>query len=611
MRFSPEGAAPPEAREAEARTRVEEVKKELAEFGQAHGLRGLDDRIKRGLDPVGILAAAETRRPVEAVAEKEGGRLEDVLKMTLDIQTGGPWAYAAKLKEARDPDAKVWMMMNAANTLGKEREMDLTEAEFLADLDRVRGNLAAAEADPEKFFEKARRHVLEESQKRFRVVEGVPISEMDNGFIAMAVNGYEAGIIQDADGMLFVGAKEIDAGVLEKWGLHPELREDRGRKDVEFYVNDKGEALIKKLYPGFAVVLSRNFDLARAVARASDKSRPLGPDETVDPPAEALTHTLFEPTSQKGMKSGEVKQDPMSFLRRRPETETPAAASPETALVRTKDLFYEGLSFAKSQVIFLDSLENVRKERARKGKAVSEKDFEKTVEKTERKVRQKMDELRYMIDSMSPSLDRLPDEPVTVMDMAGGAGDLGLAVGTKLLAEGRQLKEARIVDPFSRLHQLDVFTDTIIDYLPFRDELRGKVVHTYETVQEAEPTPDSVVVAKHACGTLSDDIIEKWVGSESPLLVIMTCCHDKAVDQPARYNLSQEEWRGLCSASAATNDPNEKNWKRGMEAMTKLDSARVEYLKRRGFDVELVQTDKFPKGDVIIARRKKKTAETR
>ncbi len=605
MRFSPESASS-EAREAENKARVDGVRQELASFAQDHGLRGLDDRVKRGLDPVGIMAVAETRRPVESLAAKEGGRYEDVLKMTLDIQTGGPWAYAAKLKEAKDPDAKVWMMMNAANTLGKEREMDLTEAEFAADLDRVRGNLAEAESDPEKFFDKARQHVLEESQKRFRVVDGVPISEMDNGFIAMAVNGYEAGIIQDADGMLFVGAKQIDDEVFRKWGLRSELREDRGRRDVEFYVNGKGEALIKKLYPGFAVVLSRNFDLARAVARASDKSRPLGPDESVDPPAEALSHTLFEPTSQKGMKSGEVKEDPMTFLRSKPAGPSAGPESSETALVRLKDLFYDEMAFTKSQVIFLDALENLRRERAKKGKQLSEKDFEKTAEKTDRKVRQKMDELRYMIDSMSPYLDELPDEPLTVMDMAGGAGDLGLAVSTKLLAEGRKLKETRIVDPFSRLHQLDVFTDTITDHLPFRDELKNKVVHTYETVQEAEPSPDSVVVAKHACGTLSDDIIEKWVDSESPLLVIMTCCHDKAIDQPARYNLSQEEWKGLCSASAATNDPSEKNWKRGMEAMTQLDNARVEYLRRRGFDADLVQTDKFPKGDVIIARRKKK-----
>ena len=46
-----------------------------------------------------------------------------------------------------------------------------------------------------------------------------------------------------------------------------------------------------------------------------------------------------------------------------------------------------------------------------------------------------------------------------------------------------------------------------------------------------------------------------------------------------------------------------------MEAMTKIDQARVDYLNRftaqEGIRAKLIQTDRFPKGDVIIAVREK------
>ena len=46
-----------------------------------------------------------------------------------------------------------------------------------------------------------------------------------------------------------------------------------------------------------------------------------------------------------------------------------------------------------------------------------------------------------------------------------------------------------------------------------------------------------------------------------------------------------------------------EKFKKGKKAMETLDKARVKFLRRHGFAAELVTTDKFPKGDVIIARR--------
>jgi hypothetical protein len=568
-------------------------------FAREHKISSLRDRVQRGLDPVGILALPDLKTRVRALCERYGATEEDVLAMTLGIQTKGPWEFAKALKGGEDPSARIWITLNAVNTMGKEREMDMTPAEFLADLERIGALLERAATEPE-FPERARQHVLEESRKRFRVEDGVPISEMDNGFVAMATDGYEAGIIQDVEGMLFIGARAIDDAIFERWGLRKELRTDRGREGVAFYVNDQGEALLKKLYPGFVIVLSRNLPLAKAIVQATLA----GSAEAVTPPAEALGHTRFAPTNAPEEQEGGM--DRMAFLRR------PAAAlaaeaepSPSTALVRLKDEFYHGLSQIKAHVIFLDTMDALRQKRAEKGQDVTAADVDQTSSKVERKVEQKMEELRHMLEGLEPYLRKLPPDAATVMDMAGGAGDLGLAVGTHLLADGRRLDGVRIVDPFAKSMALDVFTDMIVDYLPFREELREKTVHTNLTVQEAAIPRDAIVVAKHACGTLSDDIIERWVRSESPLLAIMTCCHDKAREEPARYDLPQDEWQRLCRVSSKTNDPKRERWMQGMAAMTALDEARVRYLQRFGVEARLLQTDKFPKGDVIIAWRKR------
>lgn len=123
-----------------------------------------------------------------------------------------------------------------------------------------------------------------------------------------------------------------------------------------------------------------------------------------------------------------------------------------------------------------------------------------------------------------------------------------------------------------------------------------------------------MVVAKHACGTLTDDIISQWRESESGMLVAMTCCQGKAASEPARYGFSQNEWEDLCHSSDLTNteipeQPGKareralRRLEEGNRAMKKIDMARVEYLRRHGFAAELSTTDKFPKGDVIMARR--------
>ncbi|MFA5948397.1 MAG: methyltransferase [Candidatus Gracilibacteria bacterium] len=577
--------------------KISEVTAELETFSKEKGILNLKDKVQRGLDPIGILALQETNQRVHKLCEKMGASYDDILKMTIEIQTGGPWNYAAKLKEASDPTAKLWMTLNAVNTIGKEREMDLTPDEFVSDLNRIDSLLDEALQNPEEFFEKkAKQHVLTESQKRFRIVEDVPITEMDNGFIPMAINGYEAGILQDSDGILFVGSKnEISNEIFEKWGLKTEMRNDRGRS-IPFFVNNKGEAVAKKLYPGFVIILSRNFDLAKTIVKALRS-----PVVAERPNEDIMGHKVYVPTSMKERNEDEEAMSRI-YLETQGKIQTlfDSEFNENSEGLTMLDEFYRSLYIVKKSVIFDDALTHLIE---KKGNNISEKEKKDLKEKVQIKVLQKIDELKYLLSIIEPELKNLPADSDKIMDMAGGAGDLGLALTMQRFVNNISLSETQIVDPVA---ELGILTKVITDFLPLKEKFKKVMKHNAASLQEAEITPNAVVVAKHPCGDLTDTIIEKWVRSESPMLVIMTCCQDKAKDQPARYDIPQADWHDWCKSSAKTNSDNPKKRAEGMEAMTKLDNARVAYLKRHGFDAKLIQTDQFPKGDVIVAKRAKK-----
>src|SRR3989344_1416614 len=101
----------------------------------------------------------------------------------------------------------------------------------------------------------------------FEFDDDVPVSGLDSGFLAMAVNGHKAGIVKDKAGLLFVGANELN---YESLGLRAEVKEDRGRQ-VTFYVDEEGNDVVKKLYPGFAIVLNGDLEVAKKLARSGMK----------------------------------------------------------------------------------------------------------------------------------------------------------------------------------------------------------------------------------------------------------------------------------------------------------------------------------------------------
>jgi len=305
----------------------------------------LTDRTKRGLNAVSFMAVEELRCKTEELCEKFGCKPEELLKMAVNIQVGGPWDYAKDFTSGENPVAKAWMSMQFSC---REREIDFTPTEFTEDLERISGQLDKASESPEEYYKTASKRVMANAKERFRTEDGVPISEMDNGFMQMAIMGHEAGVITDSDGLPFVGAKVVDDKIFEEWGLKKVRREDRGRES-DFWVNEGGDELVKKVHPGFVIVLSKDLELAKAIVQSVTKGK------AVEVEPEVLGHKIYTPTSMaKGELESDKHEDATTVLKRilKPEPKEYDGSSAE--LARPMDMFYEKLAYVKGRVTFID-----------------------------------------------------------------------------------------------------------------------------------------------------------------------------------------------------------------------------------------------------------------
>ena len=250
--------------------KVSSIVEQLKAYGEQHGLRGLEGRIQRGLDPAGMLAVEETRGKLEKIAQTLGASAENLVKLTNELHVGGIWNNADALASGERPDVRTWMIAGEATVSGKQKEDDLAPNEFVADYERVNRLLDEAVQDPLVFGDRARDNLITRSKEQFVVEDGVPVSELDSGFLAMAVNGYKSGIVRDKSGLLFVGASELDNGSLEESGLREIQKEDRGRT-ATFYQDEAGKDVVKKLYSGFSIVLSGDMGIAKTLAASGEK----------------------------------------------------------------------------------------------------------------------------------------------------------------------------------------------------------------------------------------------------------------------------------------------------------------------------------------------------
>jgi len=612
------------------------IGEQLDAFTQKQDIPSLRDRLRIGFNEVAMLAFDRTNEKIKGLVEaraespEEAEKLyNEMVEMFVNIQTRGPWRYANELSSGTSDKAKLWFTIAYSEMKGYEKEMDLNDQEFVEDVKRIEKNLDDAAKNSEAFFQEAREFMLKDAKgkMRFALVEvgsgkktrkiedkSAPIGDGFAAFLPMALKGYDAGIVHDAEGWVFIGAREeIDEAMIEATGLKKEVGpDDRDpTRQVTFFVNDQGVKVIKKLHPAFLIVLTKSFDIARDITRAVNEK------DVVRAAEDALGHTRVIQTTEKNREELEEVDEALERLKAmgymripevKPLTDELATSS---ELSRPREEFYDRMLYVRGMYVFMDALSQLHQRRKAEGKIVSEHDVDALSRRIWSKMEQKVEELRHVNGILDEEMDRMPANLTKVIDMAGGAGDLGLAITNEMLSRGREVEETEIVDPQEGVAE---FMETIIEHLPFRKDLERIAHHNTGYLQDAEITPESIVVAKHACGTLTDAVIEQWRDSESPMLVAMTCCQDKAKDEPARYGFRQEEWSRLCVESGKTGievpdepgparDEALERVKEGMVAMKTLDMARVGYLRRHGFAARLDITDKFPKGDTIIARR--------
>lgn len=624
------GAMPFDSRSGDNEYDKETIRRQFDKFAGLHKIKTFHDRLRIGFNEVSVLAFERTNRLVRdmvgrlASTPEEAQRVyADLVNICVGMQEGGPWGYAKDLANPESPEMKAWFMLEGAMAIGNTRQMDLNELEFIDDIKRIEKNLAEASRDPAVFFDASRERLIEGSEKTIRFGEGdadkiVPIGEDFSTFLPMAIRGYGSGVVQDAEGWVYVGAREaINSSMLESMGLRKEIGSDdrNPTRNVTYFANESGQRVIKQPFPGLLVVVSRSLELASSVVRAINSDQ-----EVVDVAEDSLGHTRVVQTTEKKREQFGLEDErlPEGFMRR-PERPIGDVRSGSTELTRPREEFYRDLLYVRGNYVYVDALRQLKAKRAAEGKDVTDHEKKLLAEKIWKKMEQKVDELRHVNGILDEQLANMPEGIRSVIDMAGGAGDLGLAVSNELLSMGREIDRVEIVDPQEGVAE---FMQTIIDYLPFRKRMEEVAVHNTGYLQDARITPDSIVVAKHACGTLTDAVIEQWRDSESAMLVAMTCCQGKAKGESARYGFSQAQWDQLCQESDLTNTtlpdaPGKARERalarleRGNRAMKRIDMARVEYLRRHGFKAELSTTDKFPKGDVIIARRLPKNFMTK
>lgn len=206
-----------------------------------------------------------------------------------------------------------------------------------------------------------------------------------------------------------------------------------------------------------------------------------------------------------------------------------------------------------------------------------------------------------------------------IVDAAGGAGDLGVAI-----AEKYPSVDVRVVDVVAGLGDY-------VSYLArngLDQTTRNRVHFELSPLQDVTVLPseaeETALVAKHPCGGLKDEIINLAARENVPFLCIMSCCQDKMALHPevyAKYYGMENDIPGfvhLAKRSARTNiEPedfrnDEKMYAKkkqeradGFAAMNDLDRRSVDRLRSLGYEVEMeTSTDsRIKKGNTIIAKK--------
>jgi len=262
----------------DAKAVIDDHKEQYKAYGDRYGVKGLDGRLLREIDPAGMLAIKDTREIIMDGAEpavrraypgaeldRESQYVEDLrgfmdglIDLTNKLHVGAVWSKADDLKKADTTDVRMWLLMAYACKEAKDK--DYTADEYVADFDRVKKVLSETPIKDAvaEMHSRAGSYFSVESYKG----KDVPFSDKD-AFLYMAIAGHKFGVVQAGD-IYFVGADELDFGAFaDEHGLSAVDKEDRGRMATFYQKN--GKDVVKKLYPGLAIVFGGK-DMAMELA---------------------------------------------------------------------------------------------------------------------------------------------------------------------------------------------------------------------------------------------------------------------------------------------------------------------------------------------------------
>lgn len=198
------------------------------------------------------------RNIIEAIVEDIGNEevSKDLLinrldELTKELHRGAIWKYAEDLAAADTDEVRLWMFL--ASKTNETNERELSEGEYLQDVERIKEELAKA-VRSDGPIDDAVDSIMDNSSKAFEVEDDVAFGDDGADFLHMAISGQKSGVVRSGD-LMFVGANELDYSILEAKGLKKVVKEDRG-SEFTFYQNDEGVDVVKVLYPGFCIVLS-------------------------------------------------------------------------------------------------------------------------------------------------------------------------------------------------------------------------------------------------------------------------------------------------------------------------------------------------------------------
>lgn len=265
--------------------------RDLKVAAEEQGIKGLDSRVKFGLDPAGMMVVRDIAPLSAQVAAVEGTTATDVWPVIKKLHEEGPWESAARLKAAEDPQIRTYLILAAAC---KEKAYPgYNPTSYLEDRNRIIEELKSFTADQ---FEARKADLISRAIiERVEEKGEVPVAEGDVA-LPLSVQGYR-GCVAKAGEMRFAQTTKIDDQLLEESGLkkgfvevyNPEkqgferinLDDPKAAKGREVWIesNQAGkdikamEPAAKRIAPGY-ILTYKNENLAvKLVSKALKKDK--------------------------------------------------------------------------------------------------------------------------------------------------------------------------------------------------------------------------------------------------------------------------------------------------------------------------------------------------